>query len=651
MFVIAAVILSMLLMACELDPEIPGISATSSSDAFTVTFDSNGGSAVAAQDVAEGETVSEPDPAPTRVGHTFGGWLIGATAYDFSTSVTGNLTLTAEWTPNDYDVVFNANGGTGTMASQSITFGTSANLSANTFTRDGYTFAGWNTASGGGGASYGDTASFAMTVEGITFYAQWVDASIEVFTVTFDSNGGSSVSAQDVADGDTVPEPDPAPTRLGHSFGGWFNGATAYDFGTPVTGALTLTAAWTANSYDVVFNANGGSGSMAAQSITFGTSANLSANTFTRDGYTFAGWNTESGGGGTAYGNTANFPMNVEGVTLYAQWEAVPLETFTVTFNSNGGSAVSAQDVVEGETVSVPDPVPTRLGHSFDGWFNGATAYDFGMPVTGNLTLTAEWTPNDYDVVFDANGGTGSMVSQSITFGTSANLTANSFARDGHTFAGWTTASGGGGTAYDDEASFIMEMEGITLYAQWEESGEIVYAVGDTGPAGGTIFFVDTLGEHDGWTYLEAAPADYSGTSMISLIDDGEYQEFSVTGVLRWGHPHSVHPSNSTLVEASGTAIGTGLENTYAAGGIAGNLSAIYWAEFVYELLHDGTGFADWFLPSRDELSLMYTELELSGSYWSSSETSATSAYWVDNSGALSGNKTGTLKVRAARRF
>ena len=118
-------------------------------------------------------------------------------------------------------VMFNANGGSGTMANQTIATGASANLKTNTFTYAGYTFSGWNSAANGSGTAYANGASYTMG-----------------------------------------------------------------------TGNVTLYALWAANSYTITFNANGGSGTMANQTIATGASANLTTNTFSYVGYTFSGWNT-----------------------------------------------------------------------------------------------------------------------------------------------------------------------------------------------------------------------------------------------------------------------------------------------------------------------------------------------------------------------
>jgi uncharacterized repeat protein (TIGR02543 family) len=102
------------------------------------------------------------------------------------------------------------------------------------------------------------------------------------------------------------------------------NGQNVTNLTTTAGATVTLHAKWTVNTYTVAYNANGGSGTMTSVSHTYGVAQDLTDNTFTRTGYTFSGWNTEMGGGGTSYTNGQNVTnltaANDYTVTLYAQW-------------------------------------------------------------------------------------------------------------------------------------------------------------------------------------------------------------------------------------------------------------------------------------------------------------------------------------------
>ena len=208
-------------------------------NSYKVSFDSNGGSSVAAQSVNYNTTASKPVD-PSKTGFTFAGWFTDkdcTTAYDFSSKVTGDITLYAKWNINSYKVSFDSNGGS-SVAAQSVTYNTAASKPADP-SMTGYTFAGWFT-----DKDCKTAYDFNSKVTGdITLYAKW---NINSCTVSFDSNGGSSVAAQSVNYNTTASKP-ADPSRKGYTFAGWFTGKdckTAYDFNSNVTGDITLYAKW-----------------------------------------------------------------------------------------------------------------------------------------------------------------------------------------------------------------------------------------------------------------------------------------------------------------------------------------------------------------------------------------------------------------------
>jgi hypothetical protein len=165
------------------------------------------------------------------------------------------------------------------------------------------------------------------------------------------------------------------------------------------------------------------------------------------------------------------------------------------------------------------------------------------------------------------------------------------------------------------------------------------YNIGDTGPAGGFIFYVNPNYESDGWRYLEAAASDLPGefNNYYILWDYRDYGNNPVTG-------------------ATATAIGTGKANTQKIVDIQGNGS--YAARLCSDLTQGGC--SDWFLPSKDEVILMYKNLYLKGIgsfepgfYWSSSEYDAYSAWYqyFDNGVQGSNYKANFIRVRAVRAF
>ncbi|MCL1873997.1 MAG: InlB B-repeat-containing protein [Clostridiales bacterium] len=333
-----------------------------------VTFDSQGGTAKAAAKVNYGNKVARPT-APTRTGFVFNGWYLGNLPYDFNAPVTGNITLTARWGQITCEIIFDSAGGSG-VAPVTVNYGQQVPKPADPV-RTGYTFGGWLKGT--------TTYNFASSVTtSFTLKAKWTAT---VCTVTFDSQGGTAKAAAKVSYGNKVARPT-APTRTGFVFNGWYLGSTPYDFDTPVTGNITLTARWGQITCEIIFDSAGGSG-VAPVIVNYGQQVPKPADPV-RAGYTFAGWLK----GTTTY----NFASAVTtSFTLKAKWT---VNVYTVTFDSAGGTAKAAAKVNHGSLVKKPTN-PTRTGFIFDGWYLGSssTPYDFNTPIIGNITLSARWLP------------------------------------------------------------------------------------------------------------------------------------------------------------------------------------------------------------------------------------------------------------------
>ena len=400
---------------------------------FTVTFDANGhGTAPTAQTITSGEKATEPAD-PTATGYTFGGWYKESTCtnkFDFNTTITANITLYAKWTPITYTVSFDNNGGTGTMANQTFTYNQAQTLTANTFTRTGYTFNGWNTKSDGSGDSYANSQSVKnlASTNGatITLYAQW---KIQTFTVVFDKNGGTgTMASQTFTYNQAQTLTANTFTRTGYTFNGWNtksdgsgNSYTDKQSITLTAAGLTLYAQWKANTYTVAFNANGGTGTMSNQSFTYGQSQSLTANAFTRTNYAFKNWNTKADGSGTAYTDKQSVSnltaTNGATVTLYAQWTPI----YTITWVANGQSH-HTQTAVEGTALEMPSAPDVNQYDAcedkvFVGWtetqiVNSTNTKPSDLFTSKSGTLTANKT---YYAVFATAEGTPSTDYAKIT--------------------------------------------------------------------------------------------------------------------------------------------------------------------------------------------------------------------------------------------
>ena len=277
-------------------------------------------------------------PQAEKEGYVFGGWKFDESKYSLPplgnveqvlSAVYGSVYLKAIWNeaPKSYSLSFDANGGSGSMGSMTVTEGQSTRLPNNSFTREGYYFTGWNTRADGGGTSYSD-GGYATFYGNTTLYAQWQKYADHV--VSFYKNDGSGESrSQTIAYGQSGKLEANSFTREGYSFTGWNTKAdgsgTNYSDGATVTpgGDLELYAQWKAESYTLSFDPNGGNGEMAAETVTYGVATRLPENAFTREKYSFTGWNTKADGSGTSYGDRETVSFT-EDTVLYAQWELVP---------------------------------------------------------------------------------------------------------------------------------------------------------------------------------------------------------------------------------------------------------------------------------------------------------------------------------------
>lgn len=441
-------------------------------ESYTVAFDSADGSEVASQTVEQGKTAVKPDD-PTREGYTFLGWYAGDAAYDWNTPVTGNLILTAYWQkdeqpqPKTYTVTFDYQNGSPSDA-RTVSEGNTVTPPENPV-RDGYDFQGWV-------GIDGSEFNFEQPITSDTLVsAKWKkheDPKPVMHTVTFNSNGGTSIDPQTVQDGLTVRRP-ADPVKNDYVFDGWYLDNDQYDFNKPVTGDITLTAIYhrkpmpQPNTYTVRFDTGEGS-KVDPQTIIEGKTVIRPADP-SMDGYDFQGWLLD----GKDY--DWNTPITGD-MTLTASWkkheEPKPV-THTVSFYTDGGNTVAQQTVNDGETVTVPD-TPTKNGYTFSGWTLNGEPYDFNLPVTADITLKATWVENQkpqpkrHTVTFDTTGGS-EIGQQTVDEGEKAIQPANP-TREGYDFQGWLL----NGQAYDWSTPITGD---ITLTASWTEKAPTLFTV------------------------------------------------------------------------------------------------------------------------------------------------------------------------------
>ena len=317
---------------------------------FTLSFDSDGGSACDPISFKFGESIdSTALPTPTRDGYTFAGWKEVP-----STMPANDLTLTALWQINSYTIFFDSDGGS---ACNALPFEYGQPLiGLPTSTRDGYTFDGWK------------DVPLTMPASNITLTALW---KVNTYTITFDTDGGTSIPAITQAFGTTVTAP-ADPTQTGYTFVGW-------DIKIPATMPaenITIKAKWSANSYTITFDTDGGT-SIPAITQAFGTPVTVPADP-AKTGYTFVGWDIKI---------PATMPAS--NITLTAMWE-VNTTLYTVSYTSDVPNLTFA-DAQYKENEVIKHPTPYARGYKFTGWVqaDGSPAPK-KMPAQ-NLSLSARW--------------------------------------------------------------------------------------------------------------------------------------------------------------------------------------------------------------------------------------------------------------------
>lgn len=457
--------------------------------AYKIAYNLNGGKNNAANPATfTASTATFSLKNPTRNGYSFGGWYSEST---FKTKVTSiakgtkkNITLYAKWTKNKYTITYKLNGGTNGKNPASYAVDT-ATISLKNPTRKGYTFGGWYTSS-----TYKTkvTSIVKGSTGNKTLYAKWTATK---YKITYNLNGGKNSSNNPDTYTITAAVALKNPTKTGYTFNGWYIdskfkkkvSSTAIAKGS--TGAKTFYAKWTVNTYSVIYNKNGGTGTMATKTgIKYGASYKLVANKFKKTGFTFQGWCTKADGTGTWYANSAsvkNLSASKGGkVTLYAMWGQ-----YTVKFNKNNASATGSMSnkiYSLKRTYKLPSNAFKCAGYVFVGWNtkangtgttfkNAASVKNLITKNKGVVTLYAQWKAIDYTLEFDLNDDEAVPATMAEGYPTKYNITSEiDFTaltvpeRTGYVFAGWFTEAEGG-----EQVSVIAK--GTTgnkkVYAHW----------------------------------------------------------------------------------------------------------------------------------------------------------------------------------------
>ena len=485
---------------------------------------------------------------PQKEGYSFGGWTPEVPA----TMPNNDVTLTATMTANNYNVIYDYNGGTyqgAATTTLSKTYGTVIpnEIQTDSIVYEGYTFLHWINVATGEVVEFTDTTPV-VPVDGITFKAVY---SLNSYTVTY-SNRGTTVETFSVPYGTSIadikasfaPGEDVDITYTGYTFTDW-NWAAIGE--TMPARDVTVLAQWQINTYKITFNENGGT-PVEDIETTYGASTNFSGET-TKSGYAFEYWYLDDEN--TEFSIPLDMPALDElygsnEITLNAKWT---VKSYTITFDSKGGSAVDEITANYGDAIAAPAD-PELKGYTFDYWYlsdvNTPFVFDSTMPALDDLyganaiTLNAKWTVKTITITFNSNGGS-EVAPIVLNYGDYiANRPADP-TMEGYTFAGWTLD----GAPYT-LPEYMEHDEDITVEATWEKNQYTINFNSNGGSATAAIIamYGDAITvpanptregyEFKHWYYRNPAEAYDFGTTMPALDVKHNIRDKSITLTAAW---------------------------------------------------------------------------------------------------------------------
>ena len=418
-----------------------------------LTFDSHGGSSVAAINGFIGQEIAEPTPDPTKTDTPpvgFDGWYTaatGGTQISWPYTLPGDRTLHAVWSSTPANLTFDSRGGS-SLSSISSYVGVEIDKPADP-SYTGKTFNGWWTEPTGGTRVTWPYTLSANT----TLYARWQT------TLTFVSQGGTPLSPLTVEDGSSISRPTD-PTYPYKTFKGWFDapsGGNAITWPVTLNQNTTVYAQWDSIPTTITFDSQGGS-SVTAISTQQGDLVDEPTEP-TKPNVAFEGWFTETSGGTKITWPHYATELNP---TFHAQWNSIPA---TLTFDTLEGSSVPPITTFVGEEIQKPT-APTKNQRTFIEWYTSPTGGEqifWPYEISGDTTLYARWAVNA-TITFDTQGGT----AIDPISGSEGDLVAapSSPTKDGHVFSGWVMRN-----SPEIPVSWPHSLtRDVVMYAKWQVS-------------------------------------------------------------------------------------------------------------------------------------------------------------------------------------
>jgi uncharacterized repeat protein (TIGR02543 family) len=529
---------------CSLPTEI----IVSEGGPLTVTLNSNGGSSVKN---IEGLSYNAPAgtlPVPTLAGYTFGGWYNGDTRLTATTQIIANVTYTARWTLNvpivtagknytatydgqSHEISITANHGLGTsslsyqwqkLSTNSWTdiSGATKSVYAVTNVNDSGKYRCKVTCIGGTQTKEVFSTEITVTIKKASQHAPstnavTIDYANETisFSTEYEMSTNNSGNGTSVSSGSTIVPGEIYYVRLKEKEN--YNPSDWTEIEIPSRPSAPSDLAVTAET------AKG-----QADGKISGVNSTMEYKRSTSDSWVPISGTKLTGLSADTYqvrvkATDSAFTGTLTTVTIGEG------NSFTITLDSNGGSEVKNIEGLSYNAQAGTLPVPTRTGYIFIGWYDGDTQLTATTQITSNVTYTAQWTANPYTVIFNANGGIGSMGEMSLTYDLALNLPQNTFTRQGYYFSGWALDQNGA-VVYGDGQSIknLTTVDGgsVTLYAQWNKNPTYAISGMVVNGENGTVSVIK------GNETLLQTTCDRNGSFDFSGIESGAYNLVATSG-------------------------------------------------------------------------------------------------------------------------
>lgn len=462
----------MALAACGDTPDDP----TPEAKTYTVTFDSNGGSAVSAISVTENQKAIAPTE-PTKLGYDFAGWYNGNTEWSFDNAVTADLTLTAKWEITNYTVTFYDGNNVLELDPKTYTI-TTDDITLGSASKDHYNFMGW----------YKD-ADFTENIQTIkkgttgnlSLYAQFVVKNYGITYHLYDgvNNDGNS-SSYNIETLNDAPVYFAAPTKEGYSFNGWYTDANftgdPIEYIDEVVGDVVLYASWTELPPVEYYNINymDGENVLALSPASYTTGNIVLLPRAAKPGYDFEGWfTTPTFDEGTEIEAIA--ADSTGDVTVYAKFveNDDPDPVYSITYK-DGNTTLDLEPNQFTAAEEIALPLAEKAHYDFIGWYTtpdfaeGTKIEKIAVGTYDDVVLYAKFELKVYTITYflyggvnaEANIATYTIEDQSFRFAFPT--------KEGHEFCGWYTDPG-----FKNQIVSLSGRSGdIVLYAKWNQVDE-----------------------------------------------------------------------------------------------------------------------------------------------------------------------------------